>query len=625
MAAMQIKTQTRFLFGQFEFDCESRELRKSGQVIKLQAQPAMVLALLVNRAGECVTRHEIQQHVWGDNFVEFDQGLNYCISQIRGALGDKSETPVFIETIPRQGYRFIAPVTRRVEPHAPEGPQPATGVQLPGWRSRPRYLVGGLMLMAIVMIGLVVFLRSSSNRQPPTQVRLVVLPFDNLSADPEQEYFSDGLTEELITTLSQLNPKQLGVIARTSAMKYKGEKRAVDQIGRELGVEYILEGSVRSDGDRARMSVQLVRVSDQSHVWAQSYDRPLSDILEAQREVAQAVAEKLSLAILSGNQSPNKRGTTNPKVHEAYLKARYLLGKRSPDAIDTAITLLQRAITVDPSYAPAHACLAQAYLNQTGRLAAKVSKAKQSLQTAERLDESLPQTQLLLGYIALFGEWNWNAAKKHLELAIELDQGRAYSYHAYAAYLSTLGRHEEAIAQLKKAKELDPVSPAVLGDIGWIYYAAGNYDEAIKQSGEILELEPGEAFAHECMLYSYLRQGNATEALSHARQIMKLRGASNHELESISRNDAGESLHEYWKWSLAWLGKNGDGDRDDVDSCSYALFYADLGQREKAFDYLERAYRQRSELLVYLAIEPRYELLRSDPRFTELVRRIIRQ
>lgn len=618
---METKLETRVNFGQFEFDLDSGELSKSGRSIKLQAQPALALSLLVRRAGECVTRREIQEHIWGQHIVEFDQGLNYCISQIRLALRDKAESPVFIETVPRRGYRFIAPVTPLSTSNVTESFEPKASVEGSSSRRVRPYVIAAFAAMAIGIIAVSVLMwRLSANRVQSTQVRLAVLPVENIGLEPGQEYFSEGLTDELILTLSQLNPKQLGVIARTSVMRYKGEKKPVDQIGRELGVEYVLEGSVRSENGRARISMQLIRTSDQSHIWAKSYDRSLNDMLEVQRDVALAVAGNLSLQLLADSR---ERATTKPEVREAYLKARYLLSKRSPEDVERAIRLLKSAVRADPAYAPAHTCLARAYLNRDGALAERVAQAKQALKTAEQLDNKSADTHLLLGYVALFGEWNWEAAKTHLERAIALDPGQAFSYHAYAGYLTTLGRHDEAIAQLQKAKNLDPVSPAVLGDIGWIYYAAGRYQEAIKQSQEILELEPREAFAHECLLYSYLRQGKETEALGHARQIMELRGATPQQIESVARKDTGEGLREYWRWSLAWLrDKAGSGYRGYVDSCSYALIYADLGEREKAFDYLEKAYGQHSELLVYLAVEPRYDPLRSDPRFAELGRRI---
>lgn len=617
---MQDEAQTRFLFGQFEFDLVSGELRKNGRPVKLQAQPAKALALLLSRAGEHVTRQEIQQHVWGENFVEFDQGLNYCISQIRAALGDKADSPVFIETIPRQGYRFIAPVRPSAKSNGAGSLKSAAEIEASRSRKLQPRLITALAVMAIGIITVAILLwRPPAGRVSLPQTRLAVLPFANLSTDPEQEYFSDGLTDELITTLSRLNPRQLSVIARTSTMRYKDERKAINQIGRELGVEYLLEGSVRSENGRARISAQLIRVSDQSHIWAQSYDRPLTDMLDVQREVAQAVARNLSLELLPDAQL-GLSVAASPEVREACLKAHYLLNKKSQEDVERAIILLQSAIATGPDYAPAHTCLAQAYLHQKGSLAEKVAKAKQSLQTAERLDDSLAETHLLLGYVALFGEWDWNGAKKHIERAIALDEGRAFSYHAYAAYLSTLGRHDEAIEQLQKAKKLDPVSPAVLGDIGWIYYGAGRYDEAIKQSQEILELEPGEAFARECMFYSYLRQGKEADALDQARQIMKLRGATPQQITSIDRSTDGESLRQYWRWSLDWLSDKAA--RDFVDPCSFALIYTDLGETELAFDYLEKAYRQHSEALIYLYVEPRFEPLRSDPRFAQLLGRV---
>ncbi|HSB60252.1 MAG TPA: winged helix-turn-helix domain-containing protein, partial [Vicinamibacteria bacterium] len=322
-------------FGAFELDLRSLELRRSGVLVRLQQQPARVLALLARRSGHLVTREEIQREVWGGStFVDFDQGLNFCVKQIRGALGDHADTPRYLETLPRRGYRFLAPVELLADWPAGEGPgpprrgtppSPGHGPRRPGITS-----LAAVRVLAVLVAAATAWLaRQGAAGAAPGRAMLAVLPFENLSPDPDQEYFSDGLTEEMITRLARLHPGRLGVIARTSANVYKKKARSIEEVGRELGVGYVLEGSVRRAGGRLRVTAQLIRVADQTHLWAESYERRVADALLVQDELARRIVSALESRLLTARAAADARPpATSPEAYEAYLKGRYYLQKR---------------------------------------------------------------------------------------------------------------------------------------------------------------------------------------------------------------------------------------------------------------------------------------------------------
>ncbi|MDX2034329.1 MAG: winged helix-turn-helix domain-containing protein [Blastocatellia bacterium] len=607
-------------FGLFDFNPDTGELRKNGEVVRLQAQPARVLGMLIGRAGELVTRQEIQRQIWGDNFVEFDQGLNFCIRQIRIALNDQAETPVYIETVPRQGYRFIAPVSRPASPEPPaEAPLPplsplpddSARARRPGWK------LGAIFLVVIGLAAAFWVARRPAAPAAKTRRMLAVLPFDNISADPAQEPFSDGLTEELITSLSRLNPSRLGVIARTSAMRYKKEKKPVDQIRRELGIDYLIEGSVRAEEGLVRITVQLIRTDDQSHLWAESYDRPYRDILGVQREVAESVARSLALELMPGRVQPIV--SANPQAREALLKGHYQLAKRNGGALQQAIEFFQQAIRLDPGYAAAHAGLAAALMRQSLSPREVQAAARASLRRALELDDALAEAHCLSGQLAMKFELNWDLARREFERAIALEPGRAGTHHEYAFYLSNLGRHDEAIARLKTSIELDPVSPLVQGDLGWLYLRAGRYDEAVEQSLKTLELEPADLGAQYCLFHALLRQGRREQALRRAQEVQRLAGASPNEIVTAPADNPDTGLTAYREWEAGMLLARGK--RGYLDPAVLAMTYADLGRTEEAIQSLLQAAREGSSFLASLRAEPRYDLLRADPRFVDLLRR----
>jgi len=391
-----IATVSRLRFDGFELDLAAGELRSGSMLIRLQPQPLKVLMLLANRAGQLVSREEIQKQVWTDDtFVDFDQGLNYCIRQIRAALRDDAEAPRFIETVPRRGYRFLS----KVEPLS-------TPVE--------------------------------------RRVMLVVLPFQNLSGDPDQEYLSDGLTEEVIAQLGRLNPERLGVIARTSAMRYKHTDKSIEMIGRELPVSHALEGSVRRAGNRVRVTAQLIQVSDQTHLWAESFERAVGDILALQADVARAVARGIGVQL-----TPNERvrlGSARPLqsgVYETYLKGRHFWKKRSREALQRGVEYFKEAIHIDPEYAPAYAGLADVHLTQLDynylRPRDAFALVDRVLLDALRLDNTVAEPHTSLGHLRLH-QFDWAGAEQQFRHAIDLNPGYDTAHYYYANLLAAFGR-----------------------------------------------------------------------------------------------------------------------------------------------------------------------------------------
>jgi len=427
---------SRVRFDAFELDLASGELRKGRSLLRLQPQPLKVLVLLAGRAGQLVTRNEIQRQVWaGETFVDFDQGLNYCIRQIRAALRDDAETPRFIETVPRRGYRFVADVVP---------------ISAPGER----------------------------------RVMLVVLPFRDMSANPEEEYFSDGLTEEMIAQLGRLNPQRLGVIARTSTMRYKHTEKGIEAIGRELGVSHVLEGSVRRAADRIRVTAQLIQVSDQTHLWADSFERPAGDILALQAEFAQAIATRIGVQLTPpAQQRIAAVRAVDSAAYDAYLKGRYFWKRRSRESLQKSVQCFTAAIEIDPEYAPAYAGLADVHLTQLdyNHLSPRdaFALADRVLVDALRLDNALAEPHTSLGHLRLH-QFRWAAAEQHFTHAIELNAGYDTAHYYYANLLAAFGRFDEALGEANRALELDPVAVNTRQNRLYILLLARRYEEAIR-------------------------------------------------------------------------------------------------------------------------------------------------
>jgi TolB-like protein/Tfp pilus assembly protein PilF len=571
---------SRLRFDVFELDLGSGELRRRGALIKLQPQPFKVLALLAGRSGQLVTRDEIQKQVWTDDtFVNFDQGLNYCVRQIRTALGDAADTPGFIETVPRRGYRFITPVEE---------------------------------------------LSAASSPAVARRVMLAVLPFENLSGDEEQEYFSDGLTDEMIAQLGRLNPQRLGVIARTSVMRYKHTNKGIDAIGRELGVSYMLEGSVRRAGSRVRVTAQLVQVSDQTHLWAESYDRNLGDMLTLQSEVAHAIANEIRVQ-LTPQEQVRLAGLrpVDVDVYEGYLKGRYFWNRRTRESLDKSVWYFSKALEIDPGYAPAYAGLADAYLTQLDYNYLPPRDAftltERVVRQALTLDDTLAEPHTSLGHLHLH-EFKWAAAEAQFQRAIGLNPGYGTAHYYYGNLLAALGRWNEAFGEAQRALGLDPMSPNVRQNRLFILYLARRYDEALAEAHETVEIDPTYLAIHYYigLIYERMAKFDAAIAAFHKLGPGSSRGAT--VLAAIGYTYATAGRRDEALKTLDRLDEVSR--REYVSTYDFALLLLALGNTDRAFALLSKAYDDHSSFLPFLNVDARLDAARSDPRFKQLVARM---
>ena len=609
-------------FGVFELDPSTGELRKNGLLLKLQPQPIKVLTLLASQAGEVVTRDKLKEALWGeDTFVDFEQGLNSCIRQIRNVLADDPDTPRYIQTVPRQGYRFIAHV---MPVHgSAAGAAPATQVQTPH-RTWLWFALGILVVTAA--LAWVYFARGKSPTiatAPPGRVMLAVLPFENYSADRERDYMADGLTEEMIAQLGSREPERLGVIARTSAMKYKGARVGIDQIGKELGVDYVVESSIRSEGDRIRITAQLIRVRDQTHLWARSYEREIKDVLQVESDVANEIARQIGY-MASQQPARQRERAVSVEAHEDYLKGRYYWTQRTEDGLRAAIEHFQKAVALQPDYAQAYAGLADSYimLANWGFVPGSEAypRAKAAAGKALEIDDQLAEAQTSLAYATFLFDRDWSGTEQGFKRAIDLAPNYATAHHYYSIYLMTAGRHADAQAEIRRAQELDPLSLIINSVVGWLYYEGRRYDLAIQQCQKTAQMDPSYYPSLLDLGAVYLRTGDTSNALIQFERARTIAGDKAVVLGYIAQAQALAGHKRQAREILLRLERAHDP--HFVSDWDLALIYAALGEKEKAVTHLETAVDQHTGWVVLIGVEPALDTLRSEPRFKALEQRI---
>jgi TolB-like protein/DNA-binding winged helix-turn-helix (wHTH) protein len=447
-------------FGPFEVDLRSGELRRHGVRIKLQEQPFQVLIMLLDHPGEVVTREELRQRLWpADTFVDFEVGLNAAVKRLRDALGDSADTPRYIETLPRRGYRLIIPVESA--PPSDTGKKAARSLRL---SLRTGWLIAALLVLAGVPAGYWMWQRQAAGPNE-SRVMVAVLPFQNLTGDPAQDYFADGFTEEMIGWLGQYQPDHLGVIARTSAMRFKGTSKSVAEIGQELGVDYVLEGSVRREAERVRIAAQLIRVKDQTHVWSQTYDRELRRILSLQTEVAGDIAREIRfrLAPRTGTQARTPQAI-DPQAYEAYIRGLFFWHRRDKQSLEKAMEFFEEALRREPTFAMAsiglaRSCTVYAGLGY-GPTAEGAAKAEKAALHALELQPDLGEAYAVLAWVRLT-RWDWAEAEKMYQRALQLNPNDAIAHLWYGHYLLRVGRLQESLEQRQRAYELDPLDTTV--------------------------------------------------------------------------------------------------------------------------------------------------------------------
>jgi TolB-like protein/DNA-binding winged helix-turn-helix (wHTH) protein/Tfp pilus assembly protein PilF len=627
-------------FGTYEVSLQSGEVRKAGLRIRVQQQPLKLLEILLEHPGEVVTREELRSRVWpNESFGDFDQALNIAIGKLRSALGDSAENPRFIETLPKRGYRFIADVSvfdanarpKKLESVAgdPWDTVPGNTFQGAGLALAPkrrRWLTRGVIVaVGLVLSWAILSIWLLHSRAPaPTGIRsIAVLPLENLSGDASQNYFADGMTDELITDLAQISA--LRVISRTSVMVYKGARKPLPQIARELNVDAVVEGTVLRSGDQVRITAQLIEASTDRHLWSQSYKGELRDTLALQNRVAGAIADQIRINLTPREQAALKNvKVVNPEAYESYLKGRYFWNKRTADGLKVALAYFKQAIEEDPKYAQAYSGLADTYALlgdwQYAVMTPKEAfpKAKVAAIKALELDSSLGEAHNSLAFVLDGFDWDFDSAGKEFQRAIELNPGYATAHHWYAWHLSLLGRFDEAIVEMKKAENLDPLSLIINADLAELLDLAHSYDESIRQSRKTIEMDPNFGLAHNQLAQAYLQKHIYDEAVGEFQEAVKLSGDSPTCIANLARAYVASGMRSEAVNLLGDLKKRSNPGYSNASEI--AMIYASLGDRDQAMNWLEKGYEERFNPGVLL--RPGFDPLRSDPRFQNLVHRI---
>ena len=564
--------QHRVRFGSFEMDKSAGELSKDGTKVRLQEQPLQILQMLLERPGSVVTREELRKRVWpSDTFVDFDHGINNAVKRLREALGDTAETPRFIETLPRRGYRFVAPIDSTVE-HA----------------------------------------RS-----------LAVLPLENLSNDPEQEYFAEGLTEALITMLAKIG--KLRVVSRTSCMQYKRVRRSLRDVARELGVDTVVEGTVLRSGGRVRVTAQLIDAAQESHLWAESYERPLRDVLDLQSEIAQSIAREVQIKLTPQEQAQFAVSRpVDPEAYEFQLKGRYHWNRRSGKGLELATRYFQQAIAKDPNYAAAYAGLADCanIAGWWGFVSPEegCGKAKQLAQKALAMDEALPEAHHSLGWALLHYDFDFLGAERELRRAALDNPTNATNVEGYAVILGVLGRFDESITEIKRAARLDPLSAIIATVVCMLAWLDRRYDDVLEMGQRALELDPNFSLASWILAATLSQIGKHEAAIAQMEDVVRATGRLPLHLSMLGTCYAAAGQRDEARRILAELHELSR--HRYISPYWSAIIYAGLNEKDEAFAWLETSYRQRSAWMPYTKHFPWLDNLHGDPRFDDLVSRL---
>ena len=619
-------------FDGFELDVRASELRKSGVKLRLQGQPIQVLATLLNSPGELVTREQLRAQVWpAETFVDFDHSLHNSIARLREALGDSAGTPRYIETLPRRGYRFIGTVERI---GTEETPPPVASAPSSSWAVPPvpvRSPLRGILVAALVLIvavGAILLLRPSllfRVSATPALHSIAVLPLDNFSGDPSQEYFADGMTDELITDLAKIGGVR--VISRTSVMRYKGTQKGLPEIARELNVDGIIEGSVMRSGQRVRITAQLLYGPTDKHLWAETYDRDLGDVLSMQSEVAQAIAQQVRAQITPQQQARfNAARPVDPEAYDAYLKGRYHLWNQfgMAQSLNTAKTYFEEAVRKDPEFALAHSGLADSYLYlaifRHVSPASSYRPAEDAVRQTLTLDDSIGEAHDTLAVLSWRYDWDWNATEHELNRAIALAPSYSCAHEDRAAYLAFRGRRSEAEAEVAKSLQLDTSVNSALTESA-VDYQLRDFDQLLEASRRGVAANPNEWFEHFYLGVAYEATGKRLEAISEYQKAVELSGGDQDATAALAhayagmgrRSEAQKILHDFEQKSATTY----------VSPYMIATLYAALGEKDAAFKFLEKSYQEKAlDLSWYLRSDLRIDNLRSDPRYLALLSRV---
>jgi len=619
-------------FGIFELDLQRVELRKQGVKVKLQEQPLKILQLLLEHPGEIISRKELRSHIWPeDTFVEFDQGLYSAMARLRDALGDTSESPRYIETVARRGYRFIAQVRlmggiANSEPLA-ESQQEEAERKTVTLRRLAATLVAGLIFGALLLAIVLIFDVAGTRqwlRARTTPIRsIAVLPVENLSGDPAQEYFADGMTEELTTDLGKISA--LRVISRTSAIRYKGTKKSLADIARELNVDAVVEGTVARSGSHLRITANLLQAFPEKHLWAESYDSEVGDALTVQGQIARAVAREIQVKLTRQEQNLLAVARpVNPEAHDLYLKGLFTMrGFESAESSEKAIKYFQQAIEKDPNYASAYAGLAIVYSTwipgMTRGPRDLMPKAKEFARKAMTLDNTLAAAHSQLGLIELYYDWDWSAAEEEYRQTMALNPNYVWVHPWHARGLLARGRTEEAVAEAERIVALSP-SPLDWDNAVWIFVLARRCDLARGRAQELLEVAPHYVWAHFENAQIYECDGQMDKAAEEYLKADELFGTDSKKLAQLREAMAKSGTQGYWKRTLENYRESAK--LHYVPPVLVAEACVRVGDKECTLKWLEKGFQERDDLMINLKAKPVFDSLHSDRRFQDLVRRV---
>jgi len=631
-----------FRFGDFTLDQSRYRLQRGERILRLERRPMELLFLLVERRGELVTREDVADRLWGtDVFVDIDQSINTAVRKVRIALHDDSERPRFIETVVGKGYRFAAPVTVNGEAivSAPAGfaatPQPAQADEsatiaaphafLRG--SRPwliMLLAGTAVVAAILASGIAIYVRNPRMLTHPGIKSLVVLPLKNLSGDPAQEYLADGMTEAFVSRLSGIH--DLRVVSRTSSMRLKNSNLSVPEIAKTLQVDVVVEGSVIREGNRIRVTAQLIRGSTDEHFWSETYDRELPDVLSLQSDVAQAIARKVEVTITGKEeQRLTASHTVSPEAYESYLKGAFSLSNSNSSraGIDKSIAYFEEAISKDPGFAPAYLGLAHAHntldtIVVGGDPHRERPKVVSAVRKALELDPNLVGAHFLLAGIAQ-KQWHWAEAEAEYRRTLDLAPNDSDAYSGLAGWLLCQGRLDEAVASVQRARALDS-SGSSTSDLAWVLFHSRRYDEAVRELRSSLDVYPNDAYTLWLLGFTLVLKGQANEAIPVLEKAANLADRSSGYIDVLGAAYARAGRRSDALRILAELKRRKQ--HGYVAAGSFLIVYLGLGENEQAFAWLEEAYKEQSNILQFVKVHPLFDPLRADPRFAEIVRRV---
>lgn len=621
-------------FGTYEIGLQSGELRKAGVRIRVQQQPLRLLEILLEHPGEVVTREELRNRIWpNESFGDFDQAVNVAIAKLRAALGDSADNPRYVETLPKRGYRFIAAVsmvnvpTSRVETaeadssssgeavvtdSSPEASRPVSVGWRPGWKTA---LLAAVLLGATLVVWILLWRnRPAANILPSSPVRsLAVLPLENLSSD-SQDYFADGMTDELITDLAQISA--LRVISRTSIMPYKGVRKPLPQIARELNVDAVVEGTVLRSGQQVRITAQLIRAPADKHLWAQSYEGDVRDTLALQKGVARAIAEQIRITLTPKDTAALENAkAVNPEAYENYLKGRYFWNKRTADGVKKATDYFKQAIEKDPNYSLPHAGLADIY-----QASEHQELAQQEVQKALELDEQSPGAHNSLANILYVSNHDWEGAEREFKRALELDHNYAPAHHWYAMYLSLEGRKDEAVAEAEKAYAVDPLSPVVGANLAKILQEAGQDDKAIEQAKKTLDLEPDSGMTRAVLGVIYADKRMYPEAIAEYKRALQSGGPQ-------------EEVRGLLGHAYALSGNRAEAERMITELKAFwpshpqaalylAMVFSGLRDQDHAMYWLGKAQEKHVNDMIGIGQDSHFAEMRGDQRFQALLKQV---